>query len=118
LHSKQIDTLLISTIKESFIVKFTSATQVREIQQFSVLPLNTPTLAAGTTKRGYLLHVTALSVRMMTCQEQGVLIDEWKPPKGQSIAIAKMNETQCVLCYGRGTLVYLDCAGETLKELW
>jgi hypothetical protein len=55
---------------------------------------------------------------MMTCQEKGFLISDWKPPQGQSIAIAKMNTTQCVICYGRGMLVYLDCAEDSLKEIW
>lgn len=118
MYSQFINTLLISTIKESFILKFQNESTAQEYQQFSALTLNIPTITTGVTSKGYLLHVTASSVRMVTFQENGVLVDEWKPPQDQSIAIARMDATKCVLCCGLGMLVYLNCAGDTLTEIW
>lgn len=90
---------------------------MREIKHYSAIVHNDITLATGINKQGYLVQITKLSARIMTMGEEGKLLYEWKPPKGEYIAIAQLNATQCVICCGRGLLVYFDCAGNILRQV-
>lgn len=115
------DTLLISTAMETILLKTrNNFTEMVEYQQYSGLILNEITLTAtiATRKHNCILQVTPSAVRLVTNDANGQLVSEWKPPNNEKIAIAKANTTQCVICYGRGMLVYLHIAENALIEKW
>jgi hypothetical protein len=90
---------------------------MKEIAKYSAIVHNDITLATTVNNRGHLVQITKLSARIMSLGDQGTLLYEWKPPKGEYIALAQVNATQCVLCCGRGMLVYFDCARDTFRQL-
>jgi DNA damage-binding protein 1 len=112
--------LLISTVIDTTAVELVKkeTMEMKEYSQYSALVLNEITLTSVITKGGYILQVTPSSVRLLENHVYGTLKSEWKPPHGAQIAVAKANTSQCVLCYGRGMLVYLDIADNVLVQKW
>lgn len=112
------DTLIMTTPLETIVVTLQSpqTMKMKECQTFSAMIKNEATLAMGVTKNGYIIQVTPSSVRLMEYSKEGKLLHEWQPPHGAQIALAKLNPSQCVLCYGNGMLVYLDVAENTLIQ--
>ncbi|CAO0790870.1 unnamed protein product [Mucor circinelloides] len=111
------DVLVISTFDRTLVLQQTSDTEMKEFAKYSGIVHNEITLAATINQQGYLIQITKSSARIMSAGDQGALLFEWKPPKGEYIAIAQANEVQCVLCCGTGMLVYFDCAGNTLRQI-
>ncbi|KAG1241341.1 hypothetical protein G6F68_016806 [Rhizopus microsporus] len=56
----------------------------------------------------FIVQATSSFVRMMTNDEYGQLIGEWKPPTGTSIAIAKIKGSHCVVCCEGDMIIYLE----------
>lgn len=111
------DILLVSTALESIVIQYAQM-DMRELEQYSQLILNETTLTSVITKKGHILQVTPTAVRLVESRRDGKLKSEWRPPHGGEIAVVKANTTQCVLCYGRGMLVYLDIADDVLAQKW
>ncbi|CAO3619548.1 unnamed protein product [Mucor hiemalis] len=109
------DTLILTTPLETVVITH-EAQEMKECEQYSAIVKNEVTLAAIVTKKGYVLQVTSSGARLMDYDKHGGLINEWKPPHGAQIALAKVNTSQCVLCYGNGMLVYLDIADNVLIQ--
>lgn len=105
--------LVVSTAFETIFLKPTSAFEMVEYQSTGALVLNNITLATALTSQNNIIQVTPHSVRLVS-HEVVRLIAEWKPPNKERIVMAKVNATQCVLCYGTGMLVYLEIADNAL----
>lgn len=105
--------LVVSTAFETIFLKPTGSLEMVEYQSSSALILNEITLATALTSKNNIIQVTPSSVRLV-CHEVVKLIAEWKPPNSEKIVMAKVNASQCVLCYGTGMLVYLDIADNAL----
>lgn len=114
--------MVISTAMDTILLKKqgNDIQHVVEYQQYSGFNLQEVTLAtAMATRHGnYIVQVTSSSVRLMGSDVHSQLIAEWKPPNNQTIAIAKVNATQCIVCYGKGMLVYLHIAKNALIQKW
>ncbi|KAI7899232.1 CPSF A subunit region-domain-containing protein [Cokeromyces recurvatus] len=108
-NSESNDTLLVSKDEETCILKSANTNEINY-----AFMLDTITRTITMTKAGYLLQVTPFLVRLIQANQ---ILDEWKPPKGQEIKLAKANSTTCIVCYEDGILVYLDCTGNTLREI-
>ncbi|KAI8636915.1 CPSF A subunit region-domain-containing protein [Parasitella parasitica] len=111
------DTLIISTFDRTIVLNQTSDTEMKEYNKYGALIHNDITLATTVNHQGHLVQITKLSARIMTLGSQGTLLHEWRPPKGEYIAIAQVNATQCVLCCGKGLLIYLDYAGNAFRQI-
>lgn len=109
--------LVISTCFETIILDPAARTTSNTKKTIRLgIPLgNDPTLAFHYIgEKGWVIHVTASRVRLFGhyCS-----LDEWRPPFGETITIAKVNDTQCIVSYGRDMLVYLVVVGPVLMEV-
>ncbi|KAG0745943.1 hypothetical protein G6F57_002896 [Rhizopus arrhizus] len=103
------DSLLISTALDTVLLK-PSVQEELEVTQhtsYSALDTSQMTLAAGMFN-SFIVQATSSFVRMMTNDEYGQLIGEWKPPTGTSIAIAKIKGSHCVVCCEGDMIIYLE----------
>lgn len=108
--------MVISTCYNTVALKQSSATEVEELSKYSALVLNETTLALASSDRGYIVQVTPSKVNLIHYGENGSFIGQWTPPAGEHITMAKATATECVICCGRGTLVYLECADTGIAE--
>ncbi|RCH97919.1 DNA damage-binding protein 1a, partial [Rhizopus stolonifer] len=97
--------LLITTFDQTVFLKHIQHTEFREYTTYASLDLQQTTLASITTQKGHLVQITPTFIRLMQHDEHGRLLDEWKPPVGQFIALAELSSAQCVVCCGSNTLV-------------
>ncbi|KAI8090511.1 CPSF A subunit region-domain-containing protein [Thamnidium elegans] len=112
------NTLVITTALETIVLKAArnNPSELTEYQNYSELVLDQDTLdIAFTLNKRNIVQVTTNSVRLVQDDEKGLLVAEWIPPNNQKISIAKVNTRQCVVCCGKGTLVYLDITDNALS---
>lgn len=103
------DDLIVTTCFETFVMKQTDD----NVEDGYIL--HEPTLSISTNGT-IILQVVESKVCLLYDQE---ILDEWEPPNGAKISVAKTTEeNQCILCYGKGNLVYLGVIGNTLIEIW
>jgi DNA damage-binding protein 1 len=108
-NSKGInDMMIVSTCYSTIVLQQKSAMEIKEHRQ-SELTLNEPTLALASSKEGYIVQVTPSGVKIVTYGATVGVVGEWEPPGGETIALAATNESQCIVCLDRGTLVYFQC---------
>ncbi|KAI9468079.1 MAG: CPSF A subunit region-domain-containing protein [Benjaminiella poitrasii] len=107
-YNKLNDTLLISRDEQTCILKSSNNTNGFD----PPFILEEITIKMTTTKSGYFLQVTPHHVRLINSTQ---VIDEWKPP--EEIKLAKADSMSCIVCCDDGVLVYLDCSGNSLKEI-
>ncbi|KAI8328162.1 CPSF A subunit region-domain-containing protein [Choanephora cucurbitarum] len=109
------DALLISTFDQSIFLKQKSPTEYTEYNIYASIDTKEITLASTVTHSGQLCQVTPSFVRLMEHAEYGILLDEWRPPNGQQIALARTDATHCIVCYGEGTLAYFEFEPKRLQ---
>lgn len=111
------DSLLISTALDTVLLKPSDQEELEVTQHTSYSALDTSqmTLAAGMFN-SFIVQATSSFVRMMTNDEYGQLIGEWKPPTGTSIAIAKIKDSHCVVCCEGDMIIYLEMTNKGFIE--
>lgn len=111
------DIIVVSTCYQTVVLKQISDTQVQELTGYSSFIMHEPTIAmVSSESKGYIIQVTPSSVRLMTYGEGGEYIGQWRPPQSELISMAKLTTAQCVVCCGKGTLVYLECTRAGIVE--
>ncbi|CDS13709.1 hypothetical protein LRAMOSA05883 [Lichtheimia ramosa] len=100
--------IVISTVHDTRVLYIAPGTDVvEELQKFSALKLEESTLAIDQVG-DMIIHVTPSGVRLVENDPNGVLLDEWRPPPGQVITVAAVNQLHFVLSSGRGELLYFQ----------
>lgn len=113
--------LVVSTALETILLKTASKhnlNELKEYQAYSGLVFNLITLDIAVTFNRNIVQVTSFSVRLVMDDPKGRILSEWIPANGEKISIAKVNSTKCILCCGKGTLVYLDITDNALLPIW
>lgn len=114
---RQSDSLLITTALETILLKplRDADNQFMEYTSYSGLCTNETTLASGLWN-DHIVQITPSSARLMTKDEHGTLLAEWKPPRNKSISMAKLKESHCLVCYEDDIIVYLEIVLNTFVE--
>ncbi|RCH91996.1 DNA damage-binding protein 1a, partial [Rhizopus azygosporus] len=114
---EQSDSLLITTALETILLKplRDADNQFMEYASYSGLCTNETTLASGLWN-DHIVQITPSSARLMTKDEHGTLLAEWKPPRNKRISMAKLKESYCLVCDEDDTIVYLEIILNTFIE--
>lgn len=114
---RQSDSLLITTALETILLKphKDADNQFMEYASYSALCTNETTLASGLWN-DHIVQITPSSARLMTKDEYGTLLAEWKPPGNRSISMAKLKESHCLVCYENDVIVYLEIVNNAFIE--
>lgn len=105
--SSSVDSLVISMIEETRVLKFDTEGGIEEVYDFSGLKLDTETLLAQNLPSGQLLQVTPKAVLLLEA-ESGVVTSSWDAPEGKPITTASANDKWVLLSIDGSLLVSLE----------
>ena len=107
--SKATDTLVVSSIADTRVLKFDSAGGIEELYDVPGLALEQETLLASNVSSGQVLQVTSHQATLAD-PESGVTVSSWNAPKGRAITAVSANSERVLLSVDGSTLVSLDIA--------
>jgi DNA damage-binding protein 1 len=105
--SSSVDSLVISMIEETRVLKFDTEGGIEEVYDLSGLKLDTETLLAQNLPSGQLLQVTPKAVLLLEA-ESGVVTSSWDAPEGKHITTASANDKWVLLSIDGSLLVSLE----------
>jgi DNA damage-binding protein 1 len=105
--SRSVDTLAISSIAETRILRFDPEGGIEEVYDFQGLVLDSQTLLASSLKNGHLLQITPRSVVLLD-SESGVAVSRWDAPEVKLITAAAANHKWAMVAVDGLTLVSLN----------
>lgn len=112
--SDAIDTLVISFISETRVLRFDAEGGIEEVYEFQGMALNKETLIAANLPSSRLLQITTQGVSLLD-SESGMVSSSWQATEGQQITTASANDRWILLALEGRTLVSLDMDND-LKE--
>ncbi|KHN97019.1 DNA damage-binding protein 1 [Metarhizium album ARSEF 1941] len=105
--SSRVDTLVVSSVADTRVLRFDSAGGIEEVYDFQGLTLSKETLLAVNTSDGRLLQVTPQSAVLLH-SESGVSLCSWDAPCGKAITAASANSAWVLLSIDGSLLVSLN----------
>ena len=105
--AQAVDSLAISSIAETRMLRFDSDGGIEEVYSFHGMMLDVQTLLARSLDSGQLLQITQQSVVILD-PESGVTVSRWDAPEGKMITAASANSKWILLSVDGLTLVSLN----------
>lgn len=105
--SGSVDLLVVSFIDETRLFQFQADGEVEEKADYMGFSMSECTLLAADLPSGHLLQVTVSSVRLIDL-ENGMVLSEWKPPRGHAITAASANDQSLALSVGGQEAITVD----------
>lgn len=106
-EAPKVDTVVISFITETRVLRFDAYGGIEEVYSFQGLVLDRETLLATDLANGQVLQITPQSVTLLD-PETGVAVSTWDAPEGRTITAASANSKWALLAVDGTTLVSLD----------
>ncbi|KAF5123435.1 DNA damage-binding protein 1 [Metarhizium anisopliae] len=106
-QSSHVDTLVVSSVADTRVLRFDSAGGIEEVYAFQGLTLDMETLLAVNISDGQLLQVTPKSAVLLD-SESGVNLCSWDAPSGKAITAASANKGWALLSIDGSLLVSLN----------
>ena len=103
----KVDTLVLSFIMETRVLRFDSEGGIEEVFEFGGLVLDTETLLAANLSSGEILQVTQNAVSLLD-PESGVVSSSWSAPEERMITAVSSNDQYVLLAIDGATLVSLN----------
>lgn len=109
--SDKHDTLVVSTVTGTRVFRFSDAGEVEEMESFSGLALEMPTLLTRNLPQERLVQVTASGATLLD-GEGGIAIASWSAPRGRTITNVSANDQWLLLSTDGTSLISLDMAND------
>ena len=105
--SSSVDTLVVSFISETRVLRFHPSGAIEEVPEFQSLDLDIETLLASNTSRGHCLQVTPMQVSLRD-PESGITLSSWSPRSEGVVTAVSANDRWILLAVDGRYLVSLD----------
>ncbi|CAM1511683.1 Fc.00g091960.m01.CDS01 [Cosmosporella sp. VM-42] len=105
--SEKVDTLVVSLVTETRILRFDTDGGIEEVYSFQGMTQDTETLLATNLPNGQLLQVTPKSAILID-PESGITLSSWEVPDGKTITTASANSKWALLSVNGTSLVSLN----------
>jgi DNA damage-binding protein 1 len=105
--ASHVDTLVVSSVADTRILRFDSVGGIEEVYDFQGLTLDRTTLLTANISEGRLIQITPQYVVLLD-SESGVTLCSWDVPDGKCITAASSNSRWALISIDGSTLVSLN----------